>query len=95
MLEKIVIVALVVVAIWGTMLNGMIFGILGNWIVDKFPVWLSKPLCDCVFCMTAWHGSLIYWLIWGESGKEWGIVVISAMGINAMFAVATKLIKTE
>ena len=95
MLEKIVIVALIVIAIWGTMLNGMIFGFLGNWIVEKFPIWISKPLCDCFFCMSAWYGTALYWIIWGNSVKEWIIVVISAMGMNVIIGLITKLIKTE
>ncbi len=95
MLEKIVIISLLVIAIWATMLPTMILGFLGNWIVDKFPEWISKPVCDCVVCMVPYYGSALYWLIWGNSGKEWGIVVISAMGLNVVFAISTKLIKTE
>lgn len=85
MLEKSVIIALLVIAVWATYLDQMIFGKLGNYIVDKFPKWLSKPLVDCPICQTPWYGSLFYWLIWGNSGKEWIIVVISAMGIVTIF----------
>ncbi len=95
MIEKIVIVSLMVMAIWGTMLNGMIFGFLGNWIVEKFPEWISKPLCECNVCMVPYYGSVAYWLIWGKSGKEWAIVVIGAMGVNVVIGLITKLIKTE
>lgn len=86
MLEKSVIIALLVIAVWATFLDGMIFGKIGNYVVDKFPKWLSKPLVDCVICQTMWWGSTAYWLIWGESGKEWLIVVIAAMGFNTIFA---------
>lgn len=95
MLEKAFIISFIVMAIWGTMLNGMIFGKLGNYIVNSLPEWISKPLCDCFFCMTAWYGTAIYWIIWGNSGKEWVIVVILAMGINITIGLLTKLIKTE
>jgi len=88
MIEKSVIIALIVIAVWATFLHGMIFGKIGNFLSDenKFPKWLAKPLVDCVICMTMWWGSAAYWLIWGESGKEWIIVVVSAMGFTTIFA---------
>ena len=94
MLEKIVIVALIVIAIWSTMLYGMIFQFVRFWAmieeegketVYRIPKWVCKPLFDCIICMSFWHGSIAYWLIWGNSGKEWAIVVIGAMGFNTIF----------
>lgn len=84
--EKIFITALVTIAIWATLLNGMIFGFLGNWINEKFPKWLSKPLVECVICMTMYYGSALYWILWGNGIREWVIVVISAMGVTTIFA---------
>lgn len=86
MLDKIIIISLIVIAIWSTMLNGMIFGKFGNWSDRVLPKWLNKPLSECVICMTMYYGSAAYWLIWGNSVKEWVIVVIAAMGGTAVFA---------
>jgi hypothetical protein len=36
--------------------------------------------------MTFWYGTAAYWIFWGESVKEWVIVVNSAMGITTIFA---------
>lgn len=83
MLEKAVIIAFIVIAIWATMLYGMIFGFVRE--LFKLPMWLQKPIYECVICMTAWYGSIAYWLFWGNSVKEWVIVVISAMGIATIF----------
>ena len=85
MLEKIVIVALIVDAIWVTMLDGMIFGKLGNWLDAHLSEYWGKPVFDCPACMSGVYGSVIYWLIWGESGKEWVIVFIGAIGFNTIF----------
>lgn len=93
MLEKIIIVSFCVIAIWATLLYGMIFGFIGTWAQKlkkngkpNIPAWLQKPLFDCVICMTMYYGSALYWIYWGESVKEWVIVVIAAMGITTWFA---------
>lgn len=84
MLAKIFITSFIVMAIYASMAEGMIFG--------KIRIWLSslndfykKPLYDCPICMTFWYGSAIYWLIWHKSWHEWLITVIAAMGVNAIF----------
>lgn len=84
MLEQAAIIAFITIAVWATMLYEMIFG----WVRDKtehWPIWLKKPVYECPICMTAWYGTLAYWLIWGNSVKEWGIVVICGMGIVTVF----------
>lgn len=85
MIEKSVIIALLVIAVWAVFLDGMIFGKIGNYINEKFPHWLSKPMVDCPICMCFYYGSAAYWLIWGESVKEWIFVVIAAMGFVTIF----------
>lgn len=84
MVEKIVITSLSVIAIWATMLYGMIFGFIGD-LGQKLPVWLQKPIYDCPICMCFWYGSAIYWMVWGVSISEWLLVVISSMGLVTWF----------
>lgn len=79
MIEKIFIIAFMVMAIYSTMLYGMIFQIV-RVKLDKAPQWLKKIVYDCPVCQTPYYGSAIYWLIWGNSVKEWIIVIIAAMG---------------
>lgn len=81
MLEKILIIALSVAAIHGTMYEGMIFGKVQTWFANLHEN-IKKPLFDCVFCQTPWWGSAIYWIWFGDSWKEWGIIILAAMGIN-------------
>jgi hypothetical protein len=34
--------------------------------------------------MCFWYGTGIYWLLWGSGWVEWAVVVIAAMGLNAV-----------
>jgi hypothetical protein len=83
MSEKIIITALIVFAVWATMWEGGIFGIVRTWFANLRED-LQKPLFSCAICMTPWYGSVVYWVIWGSSVKEWAIVVVAAMGLNAV-----------
>lgn len=81
MLEKVFLTSFFVFGIWITMQEGMIFDRLGNWIKDKFPDYVYTPTAGCPICATPWYGSLIYWIVWGSSVKEWILVIIPAMGL--------------
>lgn len=80
MTDKIFIVAFMVMAIYSTMLYGMIFQIV-RMKLDKAPHWLQKIIYDCPVCMCPYYGTAIYWLIWGDSVKEWVVVIVAAMGL--------------
>lgn len=70
---------MMVFAIWFTMQEGEIFGF-----VQKYSHWkVAPPLFDCPICMVPWHGSVIYVILWGVNW-QWPVVVIAAMGINAV-----------
>lgn len=88
MIEKIVVTSLIVFAIWYTMQPKEIFGFVQHWFAplnDK----LKDPIYNCPACMAFWHGSWVYWLIWGAwlktaSWQEWLVVIVSSIGINAI-----------
>lgn len=84
MLEQIFIVSFIVMAIWATMWEGMIFGFIRKWL-QVLPEKLQMPIFDCPICMSIWYGEIAYWIIWGNSIKESIIVAISSMGLNAIF----------
>lgn len=87
MLEQSAIIAFLVLSIWYTMQDGEIFGFM-----QKYSHWKIAPaLFDCNVCMTPWYGSALYWIIpWQKLNLQessligWPIVVICAMGINAV-----------
>ena len=84
MIEKIFIISFLVFAIHYTLQPGEIFGRLGDWFYKHLPSWTHQPLYDCPVCMVFWHGTAIYWLVWATGWKEWLVVVIAAMGLNAI-----------
>lgn len=86
MIEKTILTSLFVFGYCCIFWEGMIFEKVGNWLDDRLPEWLAKPLYQCFICACFWWGSLLYWLVWGGSVKEWFIVVVSAMGLNAVLS---------
>lgn len=82
MIERIIIIALIVFAIWYSMQEGEIFGGLGRWFENHLPEAIHKPVFACHICMTPWYGTGLYFLI--PLLPEWIPVVIAAMGVNAM-----------
>lgn len=66
------------------MQEGEIFQIVGDWLFNKLPKRLHNPIFECPACMVFWHGTYLYWIIWGKSVLEWIVVVISGVGLNAI-----------
>lgn len=72
-------------AIWATMWEDAIFEFVRkSFERESISDRLKKPIYDCPICMCPWYGTVLYWLIWGNSVKEWLIVIIAAMGLNAV-----------
>lgn len=86
MLEQIIIIALIVLAVYTTMREGMIFERLGVYLENNIrSEFLKKPIFACPICMTFWHGLLWYSILWGLNW--WALpVVISAMGLQVIIA---------
>jgi len=84
MLPKIFITALIVMAVYASMAEGMIFGKVRIWFASLREFY-KKPLYDCFICMVPWWGSAAYWIIWHKSWQEWFVVIGGAMGLNAVF----------
>lgn len=91
MIEKIFIISFLVFAIWYSMKPGEIFSGLAKWLDFRISKKLMQPIADCHVCMCPWHGTYLYWLIWGlwlktAEWQEWLIVVIAAMGVNGILS---------
>jgi hypothetical protein len=89
MIEKLIIIALLVLSIWYSMQEGEIFEGLGKWLERNLSERIHPAVFACNVCMAPWYGTLLYWLIpWQKLGLtvsnwlEWPVVIISAMGIN-------------
>lgn len=40
--------------------TGEVFGAAGDWMRDKLPESINKPLFDCPYCMASFHGTLFF-----------------------------------
>lgn len=89
MFEKIFIISFLVIGYCCTFWPGMIFEKLGDWCECNLPEWINKPTWHCYICCCMWIGSAAYWIIWGNSIKEWLITCIGAMGVNAFISELT------
>lgn len=84
MIEKIAVVSCIVFAIWYSMKEDEIFESVGDWLYDHLPEKLHSPFFSCPVCMSGIYGVVLYWIIWHGSVKEWLIVNIGAIGLNAI-----------
>lgn len=75
----------IVITIWICMLNGMIFGKIGDYGDSHFPDWLKKIVYDCAVCQTPYYGSAAYWVLFGNGWQEWIVVILVAMGMATIF----------
>lgn len=77
------ITSFLVMFIWASMWEGMIFGKVRVWFANLADFY-KKPFFDCPICQAPWYGTGLYWLIWGNSWQEWLVVVFAAAGLNAI-----------
>lgn len=89
MIEKVVIISFLVFATYITMQDDMIFDRLGHWFEKILPEWFHKPAFACVICMGGIYGAAWYWLVYGllfqsATPKEWIVVNLSVIGLNAI-----------
>jgi hypothetical protein len=83
MVEKIFLQTFVVFAVWASMWETMIF----SFVRDFFLTWpdkIQKPIFECPICMQSVYGSAFYWIYWGNSVKEYIVVMIACVGLSAI-----------
>lgn len=83
-MDAIIIISLIVWAIYATMSEGMIFERLGTFIESTVGDYWAKPLATCPICMGGIYGAVLYWLIYGNSVKEWLVINAAVIGLNAV-----------
>ncbi len=86
MIEMIFIISFWVMGFCCVFWEGMLLEGLGDYLKLRLGEKIYKGLFGCFICACFWWGSLIYWIVWHNSFKEWFIVVIAAMGVNATIA---------
>lgn len=66
--------------------QGQLLGVLGDWMDEKLPPLANNPLWACPKCMASIHGSIFYFIAFGEvfSFIYWILFVIAVSGINTV-----------
>lgn len=64
--------------------EGMIFHRFAQWYKKDMPVWLIKPLFDCLTCMCSIWGTS-YWLL-SDTDLSWLVFVLAVGGMNTIIA---------
>lgn len=84
MMEKVFILSFIVWAIYISMSESMIFERLGDYLDSKLPDYWGKPVFSCPVCMGGIYGAVLYWIIYGNNVKEWLVVNLAVIGLNAI-----------
>lgn len=64
--------------------SGEIFGKIGDWLDERLPEYLQKPLYACPKCNSFWWATLFYWVLWGNTWYLWLMTGVAAIGIAAV-----------
>jgi hypothetical protein len=67
--------------------ENMIFGKVADWLEDKLPIWLNKPLWACPYCMSSIHSTYIaipYLLYTEQSLWIYPIYITALCGMVAL-----------
>ena len=90
MLLQALIISFIVLFIYKTMDEGMIFEKLGNWFKENLPEEIHMPVFNCPICMTPWYGTIIYFILFYHGEFIWRDylgTIFAAGGISVIFAV--------
>jgi hypothetical protein len=83
--------ALIIMGVWTSFGEGMIFAKLGDWMEDNLHPYVNKPIFTCPQCMSSlWGGSIWIW-----SGGAWQVLPVFILALcGLMRLISDNLIKT-
>lgn len=84
MVEEIFIVALFSYGWCATFWPEQIFHGVGEWLKERLPEYITKPLFECPICNAFWVGTLRYWIFGGDVWYDWLTISVCAVGWNAV-----------
>jgi len=90
------IISLVTAGLFASTWRQMIFHRPAIWLKKTLPVWLYKPLCGCMICMSSVY-SILFWLIFRTFNILYlPLVIPMVAGINTIItAIITPIIPDE
>lgn len=81
MITDVVILALILWGVAALFDEGMILEIPGDWLLERVPRYLLKPLFLCPACMSSVWGA-VWALVQGYTVEQWIIVTLATCGLN-------------
>ncbi|MCL1933531.1 MAG: hypothetical protein FWF53_06960 [Candidatus Azobacteroides sp.] len=99
-MEKLILTSLIIslctVGIYAGTWNKMILHIPATRIKRKLPVWLYKPLCGCLICMSSVYGCLFWFIFRTFTILYLPVVILTVAGINTLItAIISNIIPDE
>ncbi len=85
MIEIIITISLFCVGLRSITDPGKVMDFVRNFVKEKLPIYIGKPICLCAPCMSSLWGTVIYWVFYGSSIQdipEWILVTIAASYVN-------------
>lgn len=89
MVEIALIISLIVLFLHATTWKGMIFEKIKK--IIKPEGMLYKPIYGCPICMEIWWGSLIYWIFFHNSFREYVLVLFASAGMSVIYVILITL----
>lgn len=79
--------ALIIIGVWNAFGKDQILGPLGDWMEDRLPEKVLKPIFLCILCMPSVWGSAV-WFLTGGDGFYWPFYVIALSGLMKLIPVS-------
>lgn len=86
-MDKIITISLIITAIHVSMLHGMIFDFVREWLETKLPEWLQKPLFSCIICMGGVWTLILFPILYGFIDFRIIFVVLQVIGLNTIISI--------
>lgn len=79
---------LVILGIVQTTATEMIFEQPADWLRERVTPWITKPLFDCVYCMSSFWGTIVYW-VWMQDFTPdnltiWPLYILALCGLSKL-----------
>jgi len=79
-------VSLCVVGLFSATKRGMILEHPACWLRKKLPMWLHKPICTCMICMSSFWSIIFAFVTWGTIMWYYlPILILAVAGLNTIF----------
>lgn len=79
---------LVILGIVQTIDSEMIFEQPADWVRERVTPWITKPVFDCVYCMSSLWGTIVFWVWMKEFTADnltvWPFYLLALCGLSKL-----------